>query len=168
MNINSIINKVAIKIPNLEKNIDQITFEHIQNDNEVAFLQGKTIFYTDGLFLNYSDEEQAFIVAHEVMHYFLHQKNGSKDFSKFDNKDLANFVEDAQINQLLIELNFKAPEDVVLLEGAWNYEFEDLYNKLLPMWKELSRNNNWSKYNNVTDILNNTEFITNNNQGFKK
>ena len=167
MNINSILNKVAIKIPNLEKIIYQITFEHIQNDNEVAFLQGKTIFYTDRLFLNYSDEEQAFIVAHEVMHYFLHQKNGSKDLSKFD-EDLANFVEDAQINQLLIKLHFMAPEGVVLLEDALNYEFEDLYNKLLPMRKELSRNNNWSKYTNVTDILNNTEFITNNNQGFKK
>ncbi len=156
MDINSIINKVAIRIPALEKIIYQIAFEHIQSCNEVAFMQGKTIFYTDRLFLDYSDEEQAFVIAHEVMHYLFHQKNKLMDLSKYD-EDLVNFVEDAQINQLLIKLGFIAPEGVVLLEDAMNYEFEDLYDKLLPMKREFLSDNNWSKYTNVTDILNNNQ-----------
>ena len=119
-------------------------------------MQGKTIFYTDRLFLDYSDEEQAFVIAHEVMHYFFHQKNELMDLSKYD-EDLANFVEDVKINQLLIKLGFIAPEGVVLLEDAMNYEFEDLYDKLLPMKKEFLSDNNWSKYTNVTDILNNNQ-----------
>lgn len=167
MNISPILNKIAIKIPYLEKIIYQITFEHIDSDNQVAFLLGKTIFYTDKLFSDFSDDEQIFITAHEIMHYFFHQKNGSKDLLNFD-EDLANFVEDAQINQILIKLNFMVPKGVVLLEDALNYGFEELYNKLLPIRKELLKDSNWSKYTNVTDILNNTEFTTNNNQRFKK
>ncbi len=164
MDIGSILSKVAIKLPYLEKIVYQINFEYIQEADEVAFLKGKTIFYTNRLFLNFSDEEQAFIVAHEIMHFLFHEKSVLKDLSKFD-EDLVNFVEDAQINQILIKLNFIAPKDIVLLEDALNYEFDDLYNKLLPMKKELLSGDNWSKYSNISDILNSRGIITNQNKG---
>lgn len=164
MEIGSILSKVFIKLPYLEKIVYQINFEHIQETDEVAFLKGKTIFYTNSLFLDFSDEEQAFIVAHEVMHYFIHEKNVWMDMSKYD-ADLANFVEDAQINQILVKQNFIAPKDIVLLEDALNYEFDDLCNKLLPMKKELLSGDNWSKYSNISDILNSRGIITNQNKG---
>lgn len=166
MNLNQIINQVTIKLPFLAKIIRQIDFKHLETSSQVAFLQGNTLYYTDKLFSLFSFDEQIFIIAHEIMHYFIHQQHNPKTSRKYD-EDLANFIEDAQINQILIKFNFTViPQGVVLLEDALDYQFDELHDMLLPIKKELFRENNWAKYTSVSAILN--DFGITNNPVTKK
>lgn len=169
MNIELIVSKVSMKAPIFEKVIKQINFHHSNEENKVAFLSGTTIFFTDKLFLNFSFDEQLFIIAHEVMHYIRHCMSGQ--FVGLKNKDnvLLNFVEDAQINQFLLKLGFVPPYGVVLLKDALDYTEEELYNQLFPKIKEIrSWENNVTELENcssISDILNNTNLEkTNNNK----
>ena len=149
MNIELIISKLSSKAPIFEKVINQINFQHSDEENQVAFLCGTTIFFTDKLFLNFSIDEQLFIIAHETMHYIGHCMTSQFLGSKDKDDVLLNFVEDAQINQFLLKAGFHPPSGVVLLEDALDYTIEELYNLLLPKIKEMR---SWGK--NVTELEN--------------
>lgn len=175
MNIDSTLELICEKIPSFSKFIRHVKFEYISTDkfagtlkkglekylggynNIDAFFDESEfkIIYTENLFLNYSDDERAFVIAHEILHYINHQR---KSGNKIQNPDfwLINFVEDAQINQLLIKYGLTPPKGLVLLSDALNYELIDLYNKLYPYVKELKKltnNFDWTKNTSVEDLI---------------
>ena len=71
MDIQDLLNEIANKLPRIGNIIYQIRFEKIKLDEDIAFLQGTTIFYTDKLLSDFSFDEQVFIIAHEIMHYLI-------------------------------------------------------------------------------------------------
>ncbi|MDE5539578.1 MAG: hypothetical protein K2J20_03750, partial [Bacilli bacterium] len=90
-----------------------------------------------------------FIIAHEAMHFMIReQKRDLKNNNK--NKDLLNFIEDAQINQLLINLGLTPPKGIVLIDDALNYTEDELYQMYLPKISEIKE---WINPINIDDIL---------------
>lgn len=168
MNIELIISKIVSKVPMMEKIINQINFQHSLEENEVAYLRGTTIFFTDKLFLDFSLDEQQFIIAHEVMHYIRHSMTGKFVFPKNKDNVLLNFVEDAQINQFLLKKHFVAPSGVFLLNDALDYTEDELYNLLFPKILEIrgwAKNiTDWEKFSSTSDILNNESLAEKNNK----
>ena len=151
MDIQDLLNEIANKLPRIREIIYQIRFEKIKMAEDIAFLQGTTIFYTDKLLSDFSFDEQVFIIAHEIMHYLIHMYDNNKKLLKYD-KDLLNFTEDAQINQILISQHFIPPKDIIILKDALNYSFEELYNKLYNIKKELLYKDNWANFSSVTEL----------------
>lgn len=161
MNIELIKSKISLKASVFEKVINKINFEHCNEENAVAFLRGTIIFYTDKLFLNFSEEEQLFIIAHEIMHYIRHCMTEKNDISKYKDEELLNFVEDAQINQILLKFGFISPSDVILLNDALEFTEDELYSLLFPRIIEIKgmlRNiTDWKNFSSTSDILNCTK-----------
>ena len=100
-----------------------------QNDNIPApsYTDGISIYYNDNLLNNYKEQDQVFIIAHEIFHIALRHlfRNQGKDI------DLMNFVADGIINQLLKKDGFEIPKGSVIIEDALDYSVEELYMKYL-------------------------------------
>ena len=121
-----------------------LTKEHVPAP---AFTDGKTIYYKEELFTDYSEEEVEFIIAHEILHIALRHifRNSGKD------PDLLNYVEDAIINQLLVQNGQKMPEGLVDVPYALDYSVDELYMKFLPNLKEIKE---WMGANTFHILLN--------------
>ncbi len=134
MQIDNIVKKVLLKYPILGNIIANLEFQYTtENVPAPAFTDGKTLYYKDEFFKEFTESEQKFIVAHEIFHIlFRHlNRNLGKD------PDLLNYVEDAIINQMLIRDGLSMPEGLVFEKDALDYSVEELYLKLLPRLDEI-------------------------------
>lgn len=107
------------------------------NEIDTAETDGKVIYYNKEFINNLSEEEQIFVVAHEICHIaFDHVfKSVGKD------PELWNIATDAVINALLQKDNLKMVEGGVDIKEAVNYNAEQMYQKLLEE-KEKTRTKN--------------------------
>ena len=71
------------------------TYAYFKRDN-------LTIYYNDRFFNQLSIEEQAFVIAHKILHYYI-DINIPKNKLFYYDYYLINFVLDAQINQILVK-----------------------------------------------------------------
>lgn len=156
--IQDLLEELAKRVPSLAKIIKMLKFQFCDVENAVAFLIKDTIFFTEELFREFNKEEQLFIIAHEMMHFVRNHSNKQFVSSKVKDPDLINFVEDAQINQILIkEFGLTPPKGIVILEDTLNYTEEELYCLLLPKILEIkgwSKNiTEWAEFSSTDDIL---------------
>ena len=100
MKINNIIKKLLLRYPLFGNIIANLDFKYIESNIPApAYTDGSSIYYKQEFLDNYSDNEKEFIIAHEIFHIALSHlyRNIGKD------RELLNYVEDAIINQLLIQ-----------------------------------------------------------------
>lgn len=134
MDISRVIDNVLFRYPIFGNIIVNLDVKHTnENVPAPAFTDGRTIYYKDDFFENYDEEEQEFILSHEIFHIVLNHvfRNVGKD------KDLLNYVEDAIINQLLVKDELKMPLGSVDVSDALEYSADELYMKLLPQIKQI-------------------------------
>lgn len=134
MEISNIINRVLLRYPLFGNVIANLEIKYTtQNVPAPAFTDGRAIYYKDSFFEDFDDEEQEFIVSHEIFHIVLNHifRNVGKD------QDLLNYVEDAIINQLLVNDGLKMPEGSVNVSDALEYSVEELYMKYLSQIKKI-------------------------------
>ena len=165
MNVDLILNIIREKNSFLSKIIDHVKIEYIDDfkarfsgvSDTIAFFDAVNfiVYYGDGLCKDYSVDEQAFIIAHEIMHYCVSINVNRKQFHNCDG-ELLNFVEDAQINQLLLAGGFIPPKGVVLISDALDYGYIELYNILYPHSGEIKHPNenfDWTKNVTLSELL---------------
>lgn len=134
MDISRVINNVLFRYPIFGNIIVNLDVKHTnENVPAPAFTDGRTIYYKDDFFEDYDEEEQEFILSHEIFHIVLNHvfRNVGKD------TDLLNYVEDAIINQLLVKDGLKMPDGSVNVSDALEYSVDELYMKLLPQIKKI-------------------------------
>lgn len=107
----------------------------------VAGTDGKVIYYNPDFFEKISVQEQIFLLAHEVCHIAFNHVLRSENKNPF----IWNIATDAVINAFLKKDKLKMVEGGVDIEGAINYDAEQLYEKLL---KEKQQQDNQSQQQN--------------------
>ena len=90
MNVDLILNIIREKNSFLSKIIDHVKIEYIDDfkarfsgvSDTIAFFDAVNfiVYYGDGLCKDYSVDEQAFIIAHEIMHYWVSINVNRKQF----------------------------------------------------------------------------------------
>ncbi len=150
--INNLIRRVLFRYPRFGNIIANLKYVAV-DDNwpATAATNGKTLYYRQDLFTDFSNLEQEFIISHEIMHVVFAHLNRSVNM----HHDLVNFVADAIINQLLLrdglpiyEGFINNPDEIVrsLLEAAGipipeelmidvdvlNSSMEELYRRYFP------------------------------------
>ena len=93
----------------------------------VTGTDGKTIYLNKNYLRALEEDEQVFVLSHEICHIGLNHILRSKD------KDprLWNIATDAVINRHLVKDGLPKVDNIVYKEDALNYDAEELYNKLL-------------------------------------
>ena len=116
---------VLAKFPALGATMSRL--EIVSTNIPTAATDNKKIYYSKEFMLKLTTSEQAFIIAHEVMHVeFEHiQRTLKRD------KKVWNIATDAVINQLLVNAGLDMPDNVVNMPEAINKSAEDVYQELL-------------------------------------
>ena len=114
---------------------------------QTAGTDGKIIYMNKDYLRTLEEDEQVFVLSHEICHIGLNHILRSKD------KDprLWNIATDAVINRHLVKDGLPKLDNMVYLEDALNYDAEELYNKLLQDKQnnsEQSGNNQQQNQNN--------------------
>lgn len=150
MEITNIVNNVLLQFPLFGSVIVGLNFEHTNRFVPApAFTDGRTIFYRDDFFQDYTDEEREFIIAHEVMHIVFNHVFRNLDMDP----DLLNYVEDAIINQFLVKSGMTMPEGCVNVLDALDYSAEELYMKNLYRIDEIKEWMQVNTYHIVMDAI---------------
>lgn len=99
-----------------------------------AFTDGKTFYYKDSFWTDFTSEERLFIFCHEILHIVLAHifRNAGKD------KAVLNWVEDAIINQFLARDGLPIPAGAVNIPDALDYSVEELYEKYYQLKAEIA------------------------------
>ncbi len=105
---------------------------------DTAATDGKTVYYNPDFFDKLSDDERAFIYAHEVCHVAFNHILRSKG----RNQRLWNIATDAVINQMLKSENLPMVSGGVDIADAINHSAEEMYEKLLEQEKNKKSNQN--------------------------
>lgn len=173
MNIDEILKIIKSKDFYFQSLIDNFRYEYLSDqefdsslNNELAILEtyayfkrdNLTIYYNDRFFNQLSTEEQAFVIAHEILHYYI-DINIPKSKLFYYDYYLINFVLDAQINQILVSFGFTPPKNAILINDALDFEALELYDLLYPYSQYTRANNNRKKYDwtsnkSLSEILN--------------
>ena len=144
INIDSLKRKLLIKYPTFGSTISNLEFQEgseivaegkngkrVFNINTAA-TNGKVVIYNPKFLYSLSENEQIFVLAHEVCHVaFKHMYRGEGKNAK-----LWNTATDAVINALLKSDGLDIVEGGVGIPEAINYDAEEMYNKLLKEEKE--------------------------------
>lgn len=134
MGISVILKRVMYRYPIFIPIIMNLDVKKDNTIPAVACTDGKNIYYSDNL-ENLSNEEQEFVIAHELFHIVLNHlnRNDRKD------RDLLNYCEDGIINQLLLKDGLSMPDGCVNIKDALNYSVDELYIKYLPYINEIKK-----------------------------
>ena len=92
-----------------------------------ASTDGQNIFVNPEFFLELTPQQRRFLLAHEVWHtIYLHfLRRGKRD------QELFNIACDMEVNSMLVQEHFKAPDGAVLPPDAWSgLNAEAIYEKL--------------------------------------
>ncbi len=121
--------KMLRKYPAFGAEINDVNYKVFENGKEVstACTDGKTIYINQGFMEKMSEEEQVFILAHEVSHIALNHIMRCKD----KDMKLWNIATDAVINQYLKQDGLPMPEGAIDFENANHFDAEEVYEKLL-------------------------------------
>lgn len=118
--------KMLVKYPFFGNVITNVNFK--ENENiETAGTDGKIIYYNPQFLNRLNEEEQVFILAHEVCHIAFNHilRSEGKD------PETWNIATDAVINQFLKRDGLPMVEGGVDMEEAIYYDAEQLYDKLM-------------------------------------
>ena len=135
--------KVLRKYPAFGSIIVNCKYELVDNSNIVntAGTDGKTIYLNKDYLRKLEEDEQVFVLSHEICHIGLNHILRSKD------KDprLWNIATDAVINRHLVKDGLPKVDNIVYKEDALNYDAEELYNKLLKEKQDKEQQGNQGK-----------------------
>lgn len=126
MDIIDIVGMTLVKFPRFKEIIkDKRIVEDMMCNT--AYTDGKRIGYNSNFLNGLSEDENVFVLAHEILHIMY------KHIERLKGRDpkIWNYVTDAIINQTLIKAGLKPPEGVILVEGADDYRAEELYDLLI-------------------------------------
>lgn len=117
------------KYPAFGSTISSVKYQIVGNNHPVktAATDGKTIYVNADFMANLPEDEQVFVMSHEVCHIALNHIQRSKD----KDQRLWNIATDGVINQHLKKDGLTLPEGCVDIEDALEYNAEELYEKLL-------------------------------------
>ena len=120
--IDSVIDRTLIYFPVFRILTDSIHFVE-DNGMETACTNGNTIYYNSSFFESLSKDEQASIIAHELMHITL------KHLSRLGDRDIEiwNYATDAVINQILKSNGLPLVDGVIDCPDALAYSAEEYY-----------------------------------------
>lgn len=167
--INAVKRKLLVKYPFFGTVIANVQIK--QNDSISTIATDGRIIYFNSKYMNLrTQDEQVFLLAHEICHIAFNHIFRSK------NKDMEawNIATDAVVNAFLKQDGLKMPETGVNIEEAIKYDAEELYEKLIKD-KESKReqnnnaNNGGSKSDNspMSDGANGSNDNTNSNGKIK-
>lgn len=142
--------KMLIKYPFFGRVVSNVKYVE-DKDVGTAATDGEKIYYNPEFLNSLNNDEQLFILAHEVCHIAFNHISRSKD----KNKEVWNIATDAVINQFLKRDGLQAVKGCVDLEDAINYDAEEYYNKLLSDAKNKessSGDNNGSNKSNKENL----------------
>lgn len=117
--------KLLVKYPFFGSVIANVNYME-EADLKTAATDGRTIYYNPTFLNSLSNEEQLFVIAHEVCHIAFNHINRAKDHIP----DLWNIATDAVINVFLKKDGLKMIDGGVDIKDAINYDAEQLYQKL--------------------------------------
>ncbi len=144
MDINKIKRRLLIKYPLFGSVMAKSSFV-IEPSVGTAATDGSKIYYSPKFMESLTEDEQVFVLAHEVCHIALNHIFRSEGK---DNK-LWNIATDSVINAYLKQDGLSAVEGAVDIPDAINFDSETMYQKLLEE-KENEQNSLNSKENNNT------------------
>ena len=173
MNIDEILEIIKSKDFYFRSFVDNFRYEYLSDqefdsslNQEFAILEtyayfkrdNLTIYYNDRFFNQLSTEEQAFVIAHEILHYYIDINIPKSKLLNYDYY-LINFVLDAQINQILVRYGFTPTKGAILINDALDFEALELYDLLYPYSQYTRAYNNREKYDwtsnkSLSEILN--------------
>jgi len=115
-------NKLLVKYPFFGTIITNVTYK-IDNTLPTAATNGYDIFYNEEFMDSLTEDEQVFILAHEICHIAFNHMN------RLENRDMEiwNIVTDAVINAFLHEDGLPLVKDVIDIPWASEYNSEELY-----------------------------------------
>lgn len=143
VNIESIKKKLLFKYPFFGSVIANSSFIE-KNEIDTAATDGENIYYNPEFINNLIEDEKVFVFAHEVCHIaFDHLKR-----SENKNKKIWNIATDSVINSLLKQDGLPLIKGCVDIEGAFNYNAEEMYDKLLKENNEQDSNSGKEKDSN--------------------
>lgn len=124
------------KYPTFGSTISSVKYVKTK-DIPTAATNGKIIYYNEDFMSGLTDDQQTFILSHEVCHIALsHIERGEgKD------KRLWNIATDAVINKHLERDGLAMVDGVVNIDNALEYDAEELYEKLLKENEEKQKQN---------------------------
>lgn len=136
INIESIKRKTLIKYPFFGSVVANVDYKE-NNNIKTAGTNGQTIYYNPTFIEELSIDEQIFVFAHEICHIAFNHilRSKDKDFN------IWNTATDAVINAFLKKDGLKPIEGIIEIDGAINYDAEELYNKLLQEQHPPQENN---------------------------
>ncbi|MBP5684481.1 MAG: hypothetical protein J6X02_04410 [Bacilli bacterium] len=115
-------NKLLVKYPFFGTIITNVTYNP-HNSIDTAGTDGYDIYYKEEFMNGLSEEEQVFILAHEISHIAFNH------ISRAEGKDMQiwNIVTDAVINAFLENDGLPIPEIAINIPWAKDYNAEELY-----------------------------------------
>ena len=134
--------RMIVKYPFFASIVENTKFIQ-DNSLQTAATDGTNIYYNANFLSTLNEDEQTFVIAHEVCHIAFNH------ISRSENKDnfLWNIATDSVINAFLIKDGLPGINGSINNPDAINYDAEEMYEKLLKN-KNLNHNNNSIKGNN--------------------
>lgn len=130
--------KVLRRYPAFGGILSSVVYEIVDNSDDIktAATNGKIIKINKEYMNTLTEEEQIFILAHEICHIAF------EHIERMKNKDVTlwNIATDAIINKNLEHDGLKMPEHGIDRDDALNYDAEELYEILLKEQKENPKN----------------------------
>lgn len=123
--------RLLVKYPSFGSVIANLDFVET-TEYETAATDGESLFYNPDFLLTLSEEEETFLLAHEVCHVAFNHifRSEGRD------PELWNLATDAVINALLVDEELKMIEGGVNIPEAIHYNAEEMYEKLLKEKQE--------------------------------
>lgn len=153
-NIEKIKNRLLVQYEPFGRIIANTTFKENFNIN-TSQTDGEIIFYNPNFINNLTEDEQVFLIAHEVSHIaydHIYRSVGK-------NPKLWNIACDAVINANLVHDGLKSIKGGVDMPEAYGYDAEEIYEKLLENENSKVQNTNSTNSSNGdgSNILTQTE-----------
>lgn len=148
MDLELIKNRILIKYPFYEGIIARVKFIeddtcYDYNGNPTAGTDGKSIYYHKEFMNSLDEDEQLFIITHEISHIAKdHIRRGEKK-----DPEVWNVAADAIINISLVHEGLKMVDGAIYIENAMQYDVETLYEELIKNKNNLPKCNNHNIWN---------------------
>lgn len=126
IDINKIKRKLLVKYPYFGLITANTKFIET-NKTDTAFTDGEIICYNANFLNTLTENEQIFVLAHEICHIAFNHINRSEG----KNKKIWNIATDAVINANLKKDGLILIKGAINIDEAINYDAEEMYNKLL-------------------------------------
>lgn len=123
--MNDIIRRVLVKFPLFGHCVANLTIEK-KESIDTACTDGQTMFYNPEFLAGLTNDEQVFLVAHEICHVVLNHIERSKG----KNPKLWNIATDAVINACLQEEGLPMIQGGVNIPMALHHDAEEMYELL--------------------------------------